>query len=83
MCQNCAIELWIYNNSFFSLFQHDLSNTPDKLYEAAADCICASLYVCFDVGNFEPLALVLQHNVNQLLPVFVTVIETENSLRYR
>ena len=73
---------WLLLYVILSSLQHDLSNTPDKLYDAAADCICASLYVCYDVANFEPLALVLQHNVNQLLPVFVTVIETENSMRW-
>ena len=59
--------------------QHDIAKTPTKLYEAAADCICSALYVCYDVANFEPLAHVLQQQVNQLLPLFLAVIETENS----
>ncbi len=54
---------------------------PEKLYEAAADCICSALYVCYDVDNFQSLALVLQQRVNELLPVFLAVIVTENSSR--
>ena len=53
----------------------------EKLYEAAADCVCSALYICEDLTKFGPLATTLQHHVHQLVPIYIASIETEDTDR--
>ena len=58
-----------------------LLEVPSKLYEAATDCICSALYTCEDAPEFFPLAMALQTQVKNLLPVFQAAVLAEDSNR--
>ena len=68
------------SSSSFTLLQH-LAHVPQKLYEAATDCICAALFVCEDVDKYESLATFLQQQVEYLLEVFQAAVDMEDTDR--
>lgn len=59
-----------------------LLEVPTKLYEAACDCICSTLYTCEDAPDYYPMAVVLQAQVKNLLPVYKAAVQAEDSNRY-
>lgn len=54
---------------------------PQKLYEAASDCICSTLYMCEDSPSNFTLAQVLQAEVKKLLPEFKAAVQSEDAIR--
>ena len=63
------------------IISQQLLEVPTKLYEAATDCICSALYTCEDAPEYYPLAVALQVQVKNLLPVFQAAVQSEDSNR--
>lgn len=55
---------------------------PQRLYEAATDCICSALYVCEEQPKFYALALALKSHVEQLLPLYKAAVLSECTDRW-
>lgn len=55
---------------------------PQKLYEAASDCICSTLFMCEDSPSYYTLAQILQAEVQKLLPVFQAAVQSEDIPRF-
>lgn len=55
---------------------------PQKLYEAASDCICSALYMCEDSPSYYSLAQVLQVEVQKLQSDFQSAVQSEDVNRY-
>lgn len=60
-----------------------LLEVPQKLCEAATDCICSALFICEDVETYRSLAVVLQAHVTTLLPVYQAAVQSEDQDRPR
>ena len=58
-----------------------LLEVPQKLCEAATDCICSALFICEDVETYRSLAVVLQAHVTTLLPVYQAAVQSEDQDR--
>ena len=52
----------------------------EKVFEAAADCICSALYVC-DTDGYSDFGLYLKAMVRNLQPVFVSATQQEDYAR--
>ena len=55
---------------------------PQKLYEAASDCICSTLFMCEDSVACYNLAQVLQTEVKKLKPEFKAAVQSEDASRW-
>ena len=78
--ESLATYYLIHYSSSYSIQQ--LLEVPQKLYEAATDCICSALYTCEDTPDYYPLAVALQGQVKELLPVYKAAVQAEDSNRY-
>lgn len=66
---------------FVVLYQFQkLLEIPEKVYEAASDCICSSIFVCED-SSYSSFAMMLQGLVLELLPVFSAAVQAEDYFR--
>lgn len=81
-CNSCETRIYSFILEITgTIMVQKFLEVPQKLYEAASDCICSTLFMCEDSPSYYSLAQLLQEEVQKLLPEFQEAIRCEDASR--